>query len=223
MGALLVGAVGIAGLRAWLSQAEPPEGVVVEVRGELPRPGYHLVQPPTVAEALRAAGGPSLQDDRPLTPGARLQYEGGEVQLLPPSDPVLVGLPLALNEARVEELDAIPEVSRSLAERIVADRQQRGPFRRVEDLRRVSGLGQDTLQLLAPFVEVGEVPPTDLNTASAAELELLPGVGPVLAARIVVERADGGPFRSLDELERVDGIGPALIERLRGHAVAGSP
>jgi competence protein ComEA len=223
LGALLVGAMALAGFRAWLSRSEPPEGVVVEVRGEVARPGYHLVHPATVAEALRAAGGPLLADDRPLSPGARLQYEGGELQLLPPSDPVLVGIPLDLNEARVEELDAIPEVSRRLAERIVADRQQRGPFRRVEDLLRVSGLGEQGLRLLSPFVRVGEVPPTDVNTASASELELLPGVGAVLAARIVVERADGGPFRSLDELARVDGVGPALIEELRAHAVAVSP
>jgi competence ComEA-like helix-hairpin-helix protein len=221
--ALLLAAMAVAGLRAWLSSSAPPEGIVVEVRGDLPRPGYHLVHPPTVAEALREAGGPSLDDDRVLSAGAKVQYEGGVIELLPPSEPLLVGIPLDLNEAGASQLDAIPEVSRSLAERIVADREQRGPFRRVEDLSRVPGVGAQAMAVLGPFVTVGEVPPTDLNTASASELELLPGVGPVLAARIVVERADGGPFRSLEELSRVDGIGPALIEKLRAHAIAESP
>lgn len=219
---LLVLAVGLALLRPFLapSPEQAATGVVIEVRGEVERPGHHLVQPPTVERALAAAGGPVLQDDRLLAPGARLVVEGGQVSLEPPSDPVLVGLPIDLNEATAAELDAIPSVSLSLAERIVADRTQRGPFRSVAELERVEGVGPSTVALLEPFVAVGEVPPTDLNTASAAELERLPGVGPVLAARIVVERADGGPFRSLEDLQRVEGIGPQLVERLRGRAVA---
>lgn len=55
----------------------------------------------------------------------------------------------------------------------------------------------------------------NINTASAAELELLPGVGPAIAQRIVEFRDDRGPFRSLNDLDRVSGIGPRLIERLR--------
>jgi competence protein ComEA len=55
----------------------------------------------------------------------------------------------------------------------------------------------------------------DLNTASAAELDALPGIGPVLAARIVEHRLRQGPFRSVDELLGVPGIGPRLLERLR--------
>ena len=55
----------------------------------------------------------------------------------------------------------------------------------------------------------------NLNTATAAELELLPGIGPALAQRIVADREYRGPFRSLNDLDRVSGIGPRLIERLR--------
>jgi len=55
----------------------------------------------------------------------------------------------------------------------------------------------------------------NINTASAAEIELLPGIGPALAQRIVEFRESRGPFRSLNDLERVSGIGPRLIERLR--------
>jgi competence protein ComEA len=49
-----------------------------------------------------------------------------------------------------------------------------------------------------------------LNEASLAELESLPGVGPVLAGRIVAAR----PFRTVDELDRVRGIGPKSLARL---------
>ncbi len=55
----------------------------------------------------------------------------------------------------------------------------------------------------------------NLNTASESELEELPGVGPVLAGRIVQWRTDNGPFTSVEQLEEVDGIGPSTFEELR--------
>ncbi|GAA3056977.1 MULTISPECIES: ComEA family DNA-binding protein [Actinomycetes] len=55
-------------------------------------------------------------------------------------------------------------------------------------------------------------PVVDLNTAEAAELEQLPGIGPALAERILEHRARHGPFGSLEELAAVRGIGPAILE-----------
>jgi len=49
----------------------------------------------------------------------------------------------------------------------------------------------------------------DPNTASAEDLNRLPGIGPALADRIVEERETNGPFESAADLERVRGIGPA--------------
>ena len=57
--------------------------------------------------------------------------------------------------------------------------------------------------------------PLDLNAATAAELDALPGIGPVLAARIVEHRRQHGAFRSVEELLSVPGIGPRLLARLR--------
>lgn len=54
----------------------------------------------------------------------------------------------------------------------------------------------------------------DVNRAGAAELETLPGIGPVLAERIVAWRTDNGPFGSVESLRDVPGIGPALMNRL---------
>jgi competence protein ComEA len=56
--------------------------------------------------------------------------------------------------------------------------------------------------------------PIDVNTASAAQLETLPGIGPTLAAAIIAER-EKGPFKSVDDLGRVRGIGDARLEQLR--------
>jgi competence ComEA-like helix-hairpin-helix protein len=47
----------------------------------------------------------------------------------------------------------------------------------------------------------------NINTASADELELLPGVGPA-RARLIVEYRDKHPFRTVEELARIKGIGP---------------
>ncbi|HKN67119.1 MAG TPA: helix-hairpin-helix domain-containing protein [Gemmatimonadaceae bacterium] len=56
--------------------------------------------------------------------------------------------------------------------------------------------------------------PLDLDVATAAQIESLPGVGPVLARRIVADRAARGDFGSLANFQRVKGIGPALAARL---------
>jgi competence protein ComEA len=58
----------------------------------------------------------------------------------------------------------------------------------------------------------------DLNTASAAELELLPSVGPRLAERIVADRAAHGPYGSVEELARVPGVGRATVESIAPYA-----
>jgi len=55
----------------------------------------------------------------------------------------------------------------------------------------------------------------DLNAATAEQLDALPGVGPVLAARILQWRAGHGRFSRVEELGEVDGIGPKLFAHLR--------
>ena len=60
--------------------------------------------------------------------------------------------------------------------------------------------------------------PIDVNTATAAQLDELPGIGPSLAAAIIAFRAEHGPFAALDALEQVPGIGPSKLSRLRPHA-----
>lgn len=58
-------------------------------------------------------------------------------------------------------------------------------------------------------------PGFDINRATAAEWDELPGIGPSKAQAIVEDRERNGPFRSIDDLARVRGIGPKLLERLR--------
>ncbi|MEU4393033.1 ComEA family DNA-binding protein [Kribbella sp. NPDC023855] len=59
--------------------------------------------------------------------------------------------------------------------------------------------------------------PLDLNTATLAQLDALPGVGPVLAQRILDWRTEHGRFTSPDELQEVPGVGPKKFESLKPH------
>lgn len=59
----------------------------------------------------------------------------------------------------------------------------------------------------------------DLDRAPAEELARLPRIGPGLAARIVADREQHGPFGSLEGLDRVPGVGPTLLAALRPHAM----
>lgn len=57
--------------------------------------------------------------------------------------------------------------------------------------------------------------PLDLNSASAADLALLPGVGPELAKALVDERQRLGRFTSWEQVDAVSGVGPARLETLQ--------
>lgn len=56
----------------------------------------------------------------------------------------------------------------------------------------------------------------NINTASADELDLLPGIGPVYAQRIIDYRKKNGPFKTISEIQNVSGIGPKTFEKLKG-------
>jgi competence protein ComEA len=68
---------------------------------------------------------------------------------------------------------------------------------------------------LGPASTTGAEGPVDLNTAGLAELDTLPGVGPVLAQRILDWRSQNGRFSTVDELGEVSGIGEKVLENLR--------
>lgn len=154
-----------------------------------------------------------------------------------PLDP---GEKIDLNRATADELQRLPRVGAGLAERIVAHRREVGGFRSLDDFDAVPGVGPALLESLREHLEIRGARPRasrplaggssrpargtsarapaaalDLNRATAAELERLPGIGPALAARIVDNRDSVGRFGAVDELLRVPGIGPAKLDRLR--------
>jgi competence ComEA-like helix-hairpin-helix protein len=65
--------------------------------------------------------------------------------------------------------------------------------------------------------------PIDLNRATKSQLDVLPGIGPVLAGRIIEYRQRQGGFHNVSELRAVTGIGPKRYASLRDLVVVGSP
>lgn len=55
----------------------------------------------------------------------------------------------------------------------------------------------------------------NINMANAAQLDQLPGIGPVIAGRIVEYRNQNGPFRQLTDLKQVSGIGDAIYDKIK--------
>ncbi len=159
------------------------------------------------------------------------------------STPLAPGETLDPNTVTADDLDRLPKVGPALAKRIVEWREARGPFRTLADLDSVPGIGPALLAAAAPHLSLPPAPrataeppaggpatmaraqaarpgPLDLNTATAAELETLPGVGPALASRIVAWRARHGRIRSVAEVAEVPGIGPRMLERMAPLVVA---
>lgn len=65
--------------------------------------------------------------------------------------------------------------------------------------------------------------PINLNTASAAELQQVPGIGPATAEKILQMRKSYGAFKSVDDLRAVRGIGEKRLAKMRKYLVVGKP
>jgi competence protein ComEA len=148
-----------------------------------------------------------------LAPGARaeaaIRAAGG---LRPDADPLGVNLARPLEEG--EELAVLARGDVASARGVSAgERTPRAGRHHGRRLRGASGARHRSHK--APDE------PVDLNTADAAALETLPGIGPALAARIVEFRETNGPFASVDDLLDVAGTSPRLVEELAPYALAG--
>lgn len=171
-----------------------------------------------------------------------------------PTEPSPTDL-IDLNSADQSEIAQVPGVGPKAAEAIVDHRRLHGPFKSVDELRNVRGIGPVTFEKIrdrfrvssqslprsaevppspqpqvpavavaprsaaggAKKVQPGD-PPINVNTATVAELQRLPGIGPVTAQAIVAARANAA-FQSVNDLDRVKGIGPKTLEKLRPFVV----
>ena len=198
--------------------------------------GVRIATPPAAVhwEQKEAAASDTQEGDPSATRRAAAEALARErVRAMPLAD----GERVDLNRATADEIDRLPRIGPALAAKIVEWRTARGPFRSLSDLDSVPGVGPALLREVEPRLKfgpvagragaarrpsaIGSAAALDLNRATAAELDALPGIGPVLARRIIDRREEKGRFRSVEELEQVPGIGSALVKKLGASIRAG--
>ncbi|WP_080797317.1 ComEA family DNA-binding protein [Arabiibacter massiliensis] len=150
------------------AEPAPAKTVVVHVGGAVGEPGVReLPEGARVQDAVEAAGGfaegaatDALNLARVLVDGEQVMVptleEAQAAEAAAPAAPgTAAGGKVNINQASAVELDALPGVGPATAEKIVADREANGPFAAIEDLKRVSGIGDKKLAELADLVCVG--------------------------------------------------------------------
>jgi competence protein ComEA len=180
------------------------------------------------AESARAQRDSAMQQGRPLGQAEQIDVD----------------------RAPAGELARLPKVGPRLAKTIVADRQAHGPFGSLSGLDRVAGIGPGLLKTIGPHVvfsgaggqrdggTVRPLPPgvpcltstaplprcpavpLDINSATMAELDAIPGIGPVRAKAIVRYREEHGRISTVEALASVPGITGQALARLMERVVA---
>jgi len=145
----------------------PSPALVVDVAGAVRRPGlYLLARSSRIADAIALAGGFTRRADRvavnlaaPVADGEEIVVptrgagtagasSGAESPAMGPSPTA----PLDLNTATLEQLDALPGIGPTTAQKILDYRQAHGPFHAVADLDAVPGIGQGRIEQLKGLV-----------------------------------------------------------------------
>jgi competence protein ComEA len=128
-----------------------------------------------------------------------------------------------INNASQEAIETLPGIGPSIAQEIIKGR----PYRTFADLDKVKGIGPKKLEQLRGKVVIApmhaqltapsnrpatnQIAKVNLNTATQAELEKLPGIGPKRAEAIIAAR----PFRHVDDLKNVKGLTRAQLNELK--------
>lgn len=169
--------------------------VVVHVVGAVKKPGVQHLRPgQRITDAIEAAGGAASDADLESVNLAAKAVDGSQIAIPHKGTPLPVG--------------AIVPISPS-------------PSFAIEhsQIQRVSARNDSSSGVVpTPSHRSGKKSPTsavNLNTASAEELETLPGIGPATAQKILEYRSEHQRFGSIDELMAVKGIGEKKLEKMR--------
>lgn len=157
-----VSSAGVPPAAADVGEVATDATVTVDVAGKVRRPGIAVLDAGSrVIDALRAAGGARPGVDLTGLNLARLLVDGEQivVGVPPPAGPLPTAEPptgtlVNLNTATTVELESLPEVGPVTAQAIVGWRDEHGGFTDVQELLEVDGIGEATLEAIAPFVTV---------------------------------------------------------------------
>ena len=142
-----------------------PADVVVQMAGAVQHPGvFHLPVGSRVADLVAAAGGAITGVDAAVLPLAAKVTDGQRIYLPKPGEPAPAATsasggatpagPLDLNTATAAQLDALPGVGPTTAAAIVSYREKHGPYRSIDGLLEIKGLGQSKVDALRELVRV---------------------------------------------------------------------
>jgi competence protein ComEA len=174
------------------SEPMPDNQLYVHVCGAIKKPG--IIALPTgsrVFRALERAGGALPEADLEQVNLAAF-VEDGEQIYLPKKGEVL---PAAVSKGKTSSKTGQANAN--------------GRFAKAKKDRR------SATKAAQPKIKVSW--PLDLNQATKEQLELVPGIGPVMAEKILAYRQANGKFVTYDDLTKVSGIGPAKLEKFRSY------
>ncbi len=167
-------------------EPEKPRTISVHVAGKVGKPGvYELELGARVHDAIKAAGGASHDADLE-TINLAARLEDGQQVYVAAKGQVPPPVVSTVSGGKSESSSAKPAKSGG-------------------------GGGSGEIE---KYVKPGDGT-VSINSASSAELQHLPGVGPAMAQRIIDYREEHGGFQSVDELEEVKGIGPKTLAKMR--------
>lgn len=147
-----------------------PVPLVVDVRGEVLRPGvYELRQGSRVEDAIEAAGGFTLKAVRTDINLAALLSDGQQILVPSQSSERIIGDPnlgsdagptlselVNINTATPEELESLPGIGPVLAQSIIDYRSENGDFLTIEEIMNVPGIGTVTFEAIQDLITVGD-------------------------------------------------------------------
>ncbi len=187
-------------------EAGEEAGIYVHVAGCVAKPGlYGLKAGARVNDALLAAGGMTKSADADSV-NIALPVRDGQQVYIPMR--AVVQQPVKAEAANT------PQSTQQAAKSPPQPSSEPAPPERL-DVTRDAPDDEGRPAAAAPAVKV------DINSAGAAELDTLPGIGPSTAAKIIEYRDDNGPFASIEQLMDVSGIGPAKFEAIKELVVLG--
>ncbi len=143
-----------------------PSAIRVHIMGAVAEPGVYSLPPHSIVEdAIHTAGGclpeanlQTLNLAAPLLDGQQIYIHNNQEPISTPgtaessvNDPTIK---MNINTAKASQLETLPGIGPSIAQKIIDYRQQNGPFLSIEDLLNVSGIGPAKLEQIEDFIVV---------------------------------------------------------------------